>query len=64
MQLSLPVVAFIVLLVLKLTHAVAWSWLWITAPLWIPVGLSLLFIPIAFVIFAVFGVVLWRVSRP
>jgi hypothetical protein len=25
---------FIVLLVLKLTHYIDWSWWWITAPLW------------------------------
>jgi len=25
---------FIVLLVLKLTDTIDWSWLWITAPLW------------------------------
>jgi hypothetical protein len=27
---------FIVFLVLKLTDVIAWSWWWITAPLWIP----------------------------
>ena len=28
---------FLVLLVLKLTHYIDWSWWWITSPLWIPV---------------------------
>ncbi len=27
---------FLVFLVLKLTGVIAWSWWWITAPLWIP----------------------------
>lgn len=27
---------FLVFLVLKLTGVIAWSWLWVTAPLWIP----------------------------
>lgn len=27
---------FLVFLVLKLTGVIAWSWLWITAPLWGP----------------------------
>ena len=27
---------FLVFLVLKLTNVIAWSWWWITAPLWIP----------------------------
>lgn len=25
---------FLVLLVLKLTHVIDWSWWWVTAPLW------------------------------
>jgi hypothetical protein len=37
---SLPLVLFIVFLVLKLTNLINWSWLWVTAPLWIPVGLA------------------------
>lgn len=29
---------FITFLVLKLTHVIDWSWWWITAPLWVPIG--------------------------
>lgn len=36
---SLPTALFITFLVLKLTNTIDWSWWWITAPLWIPVGL-------------------------
>lgn len=32
---GLPVLLFIVFLVLKLVGVIAWSWLWVTAPLWI-----------------------------
>lgn len=28
----------IVFIVLKLTHVIAWSWLWVLAPLWIPLA--------------------------
>lgn len=39
---------FLVFLVLKLTGVIAWSWLWVTAPLWVPValvaGIALLFV--------------------
>lgn len=31
-----------VLLVLKLSGTVSWSWWWVLAPLWIPVGAVLL----------------------
>lgn len=31
-----PGALFITFLVLKLTHVIAWSWLWVSAPLWIP----------------------------
>lgn len=30
---------FITFLVLKLTNVINWSWWWITAPLWAPIGL-------------------------
>ncbi len=29
---------FLVFLVLKLTKVIAWSWWWVTAPLWVPFG--------------------------
>ncbi len=38
---------FLVFLVLKLTGVIAWSWWWVTAPLWVPFALWLLFIAIA-----------------
>jgi hypothetical protein len=33
---------FVVFLVLKLCGVIAWSWWWVTAPLWIPLGLAVL----------------------
>ena len=33
---------FVVFLILKLTHTVDWSWLWITSPLWISLLLLLI----------------------
>lgn len=38
MRIGLPSLLFLVFLVLKLTKLIAWSWLWVTAPLWIPVA--------------------------
>ena len=35
---SLGTVLFLIFLVLKLTDTIAWSWWWVTAPLWIPVA--------------------------
>ena len=29
---------------LKLTGVIAWSWLWVLAPMWISIGISLLLI--------------------
>ena len=40
MGIGFPGVLFIVFLVLKLTHVIAWSWWWVTAPLWGSVGLA------------------------
>jgi hypothetical protein len=33
---------FLLFLGLKLGHAIAWSWWWVTAPLWIPGGIAVL----------------------
>lgn len=43
--LSLGTVLFIVFLILKLTKTIAWSWWWVTSPLWIPpvVGIAFVF---------------------
>lgn len=41
-------VLFIVFLVLKLVGVIAWSWVWVTAPLWIPF--------VIFLLFAAFGI--------
>ena len=32
---------FLVFLVLQLCGVIEWSWWWVTAPLWIPVGLAI-----------------------
>ena len=32
-------VLFIVFLILKLTGAITWPWVWVCAPLWIPIAL-------------------------
>tara|TARA_Y100000310_G_C20572256_1_gene758655 strand:+ start:415 stop:615 length:201 start_codon:yes stop_codon:yes gene_type:complete len=38
---------FLIFLVLKLTKNIDWSWWWVTAPLWIPIGI---FIFVVFVV--------------
>ena len=37
-------ILFIVFLILKLTNVIAWSWWWVTAPLWITISLNILII--------------------
>lgn len=44
---------FLVFLVLKLTGVIAWSWLWVTAPLWIPLAIAVLFFAIGGLILGV-----------
>lgn len=45
---GLLTIAFIVL---KLTNCIAWSWWWVLAPLWVPLGLVL-------VVLAILGIIL------
>lgn len=42
--LSFSSILFLVFLVLKLTNVIDWSWWWVTAPLWIPVIIFLVFV--------------------
>lgn len=42
MKLTLPLALFLLFLALKLTGYIAWSWVWVTAPLWV----GLLLIPV------------------
>ena len=41
--LSFSSILFLVFLVLKLTNVIDWSWWWVTAPLWIPIIIFLVF---------------------
>ena len=52
---GLGTILFVVFLVLKLTETIDWSWWWVTAPLWIPVGLVLVIAIIAGILSAIFG---------
>lgn len=38
---SLCTILLVVFMVLKLCNLIDWSWLWVLAPLWIPVALVL-----------------------
>lgn len=40
----------IVFTVLKLCGVISWSWVWVLCPVWIPLGLVLILLVIAFVI--------------
>lgn len=44
----------IVFIVLKLTEVIAWSWLWVLAPMWIPVGISI-FCVVGLILIALFA---------
>lgn len=43
MKVTFPLLLFAVLLTLKLTGVIAWSWWWITAPLWFGLAVALIF---------------------
>lgn len=42
--------AFVIFTVLKLTGVIAWSWWWITAPIWIPFLLTVILVIAFFVL--------------
>jgi len=43
-------IVFAVFLVLKLTHTIAWSWWWVTAPLWGGAALAIVWLVITFAV--------------
>ena len=49
----------IVFIVLKLLGVISWSWLWVLAPTWIPMGIGL----ILYVIAALFVGIAWLVNK-
>lgn len=41
---GLGTILFIVFLILKLCGTINWSWWWVTSPIWIPFGFSIIVI--------------------
>lgn len=54
---ALILVLTIVFVVLKLIGIITWSWWWVLAPLWIPVGLSIPVFAIILIVFLIMGTV-------
>lgn len=44
---------FITFLVLKLTNVINWSWWWVTAPLWAPIGLVVIIVVIIALVYLI-----------
>lgn len=42
----------IVFIVLKLCNVIAWSWLWVLAPLWIPIAFCLVALVLILLVYA------------
>lgn len=42
-SMSLPTVLTVVFMILKLTGAITWRWIWVLSPIWISVALAVLF---------------------
>jgi hypothetical protein len=43
---SLPMIT-LMLVFLKLTGVIGWSWVWVTSPIWIPVALAFFILAVA-----------------
>lgn len=48
---GLGTILFIVFLILKLCGTINWSWWWVTSPIWIPFGFSIIVIIISAIFF-------------
>jgi hypothetical protein len=43
----------LIFITLKLLGKIAWSWIWVLAPLWVPTAIALVVVIIAAIIYAV-----------
>jgi hypothetical protein len=43
----------IVFIILKLTHVIDWAWIWVVSPLWISVGIGLVFFALVVILAAI-----------
>lgn len=50
-------VLFIVFLILKLTGVIGWSWWWVTAPLWVPVGIAVVVFLVTIITVLIKGII-------
>ena len=53
MQIGLGALLGVVLIVLKLTETIDWSWIWVLSPFWISISLSLIVMSIMGIIAAI-----------
>lgn len=60
---GLCTLVFITFLVLKLCEVITWSWWWVTAPLWIPLGLVLSILPIILVLVLIIAIIVYLVDK-
>ena len=51
---SANLILFLIFFVLKLDGIITWSWIWVTAPLWIPFAVGLTFIAFAIAIYLLY----------
>lgn len=47
--------AFVTFTVLKLTGVIAWSWWWVTCPLWAPVAVAVLLVMFGYALLRRYG---------
>lgn len=49
-EVGICTVLFLIFLVLKLTNTIDWSWWWVTAPIWAPLGVLVIILIAAWLI--------------
>ena len=62
-ELGFFLVLFIVFLTLKLCEVIAWPWIWICAPLWIPAAAVVAFFVLAFIAMLCVAIVHSKVEK-
>ena len=51
----LTIAIMVVFLTLKIAGVIAWSWWWVTAPVWIPAVLAIIAVILSFILIKYYG---------
>lgn len=54
MKIGFTTLLTVLFITLKLTHVIAWSWLWVLSPVWISGCIAIVFMVVVYLLYLIF----------